>query len=107
MRRLHCAFRAPPCGRRPSGWDAASCNAYPLLTAIPRRLSLGRVSEDGAAATQVAIRLADELLARIDEFRSEIVTDLPGHRFTRTDAIRVLLERGLEASARRRAKRRR
>jgi hypothetical protein len=76
------------------------------LTAIPRRISLGRVSEDGAA-TQVAIRLADELLARIDEFRSEIVTDLPGHRFTRTDAIRVLLERGLEASARRRAKRRR
>jgi hypothetical protein len=55
----------------------------------------------------VAIRLADELLARIDEFRSEIVTELPGHRFTRTDAIRVLLERGLEASAQRRAKRRR
>ena len=105
MRRLRCAFRAPPCGRR-HGWDAASCNAYPLLTAIPRRTSLGRVSEEGAA-TQVAIRLADELLARIDEFRSEIVTDLPCHRFTRTDAIRVLLERGLEASARRRAKRRR
>lgn len=55
----------------------------------------------------MAIRLADELLARIDDFRAEVVTELPGHRFTRTDAIRVLLERGLEASTRARSKRRR
>ncbi len=47
------------------------------------------------AKTQIAIRLADEQLERVDAYRSEVMTGLPGHDFTRVDAIRVLLERGL------------
>lgn len=47
------------------------------------------------AKTQIAIRLADELLTRVDAYRLEVMTGLPGHEFTRVDAIRVLLERGL------------
>lgn len=45
--------------------------------------------------TQIAIRLADDLLARVDQYRSQVMTELPGHDFTRVDAIRVLIERGL------------
>jgi len=45
--------------------------------------------------TQIAIRLADELLTRVDAYRTEVMSELPGHDFTRVDAIRVLLERGL------------
>ena len=39
--------------------------------------------------TQIAIRLADDLLARVDLYRAQVIKDLPGHDFTRADAIRV------------------
>lgn len=45
--------------------------------------------------TQIAIRLADDLLARVDQYRAQVMAELPGHDFTRVDAIRVLIERGL------------
>lgn len=45
--------------------------------------------------TQIAIRLADDLLARVDQYRVQVMAELPGHDFTRVDAIRVLIERGL------------
>jgi hypothetical protein len=48
--------------------------------------------------TQIAIRLADDLLARVDLYRAQVIKDLPGHDFTRADAIRVLIERGLTQS---------
>jgi metal-responsive CopG/Arc/MetJ family transcriptional regulator len=46
--------------------------------------------------TQVAVRLPDRLLARVDRHAKRLAKQERGVQFTRTDAIRDLLTRALE-----------
>ncbi len=51
----------------------------------------------GDKMTQVAFRLPEELLARIDAEAQRLAAETPGWTPTRTDVVRILLERGLAA----------
>jgi hypothetical protein len=46
---------------------------------------------------QIYVRLDDDLLARIDRYVERLATRQPGLNPSRSDAIRILLHRGLEA----------
>jgi hypothetical protein len=46
--------------------------------------------------TQCAIRLADDMLARIDRHRDRMADAVPGVKFTRADAVRALLTMALD-----------
>jgi hypothetical protein len=46
---------------------------------------------------QVYVRLDDATLARIDRFLAQLSAQQPGLKPNRSDAIRVLVHRGLEA----------
>ncbi len=48
--------------------------------------------------TQIAIRLADRLVSRIDRHAKRLAKDERGVQFTRTDAIRDLLTHALDAA---------
>lgn len=48
--------------------------------------------------TQVAFRLADRLLSRVDRHAKKLSKEHPGIQFTRADAVRDLLTRALNAS---------
>lgn len=48
--------------------------------------------------TQIAIRLSDRLITRIDRHAKRLAKDERGVQFTRTDAIRDLLTRALDAA---------
>ena len=54
--------------------------------------------------TQIGVRLEDDLVARIDAYAARVAAELPGVRFGRSDAIRVLVTKGLAASDERRPK---
>ncbi|MEJ7598464.1 MAG: hypothetical protein WKG01_11185 [Kofleriaceae bacterium] len=47
--------------------------------------------------TQIAVRLSDRLIARIDRHAKRLAKDARGVQFTRTDAIRDLLMLALES----------
>lgn len=49
------------------------------------------------ASTQVAFRLADRLLLRIDRHAKRMSKDQRGVTYTRVDAVRDLLTRALKA----------
>lgn len=42
---------------------------------------------------QVAIRMTKSMVKRLDNFAAELAQKTPGIRFSRADAIRVILER--------------
>jgi len=46
--------------------------------------------------TQVAFRLADRLIARVDRHAKRLGKTQPGVQFTRVDAVRDLLARALD-----------
>jgi hypothetical protein len=46
----------------------------------------------------IATRVPQELLKRIKKFQSDLAKERPGVKVKQSDAMRVLLERGLEAS---------
>jgi hypothetical protein len=46
--------------------------------------------------TQVAFRLADRLLERIDRHVQRMAKEHPGIEFTRVDAVRALLTKALD-----------
>jgi hypothetical protein len=48
---------------------------------------------------QVYVRLDDALLARIDQFVERMAAQQPGLKPNRSDAIRVLVHKGLDAFA--------
>lgn len=50
------------------------------------------------ATTQVAFRLPESLLDRLDVHLERMVRDHPGLEFTRVDAVRTLLARALDAA---------
>ena len=45
---------------------------------------------------QVAFRFPAELVERLDRYAQRMGAEMPGLKFSRADAVRVLLERGLE-----------
>jgi len=51
-----------------------------------------------AAKTLTAIRLPDEMLARIDAFAERLQREQPGLDVNRAVAIRILIARSLQAS---------
>ena len=44
---------------------------------------------------QVGFRFPSDLIKRLDAFADKLGRDLPGLKFTRADAVRVLVEKGL------------
>jgi len=55
------------------------------------------VDPGGDRAAQVAFRLPAAILAKLDEHVARLRRLVPGVRLTRADAVRALLERGIEA----------
>jgi hypothetical protein len=45
----------------------------------------------------VAMRLPPKLLEQVEKFREKLAKERPGQRVTASDAMRVLMERGLQA----------
>ncbi len=52
--------------------------------------------------TLVAVRLPDTLLARVDHLAERWSRERPGLPVTRSDVVRVLLERGVDAEVKNR-----
>jgi hypothetical protein len=50
--------------------------------------------------TQVAFRLADRLLSRVDRHAKRLADEHPGLQFSRADAVRDLLTRALDTTDR-------
>jgi predicted transcriptional regulator len=48
--------------------------------------------------TQVAFRLDDDVVKRIDEYAKRLASKTPGIEYSRSDAARALLVRGLDAA---------
>jgi metal-responsive CopG/Arc/MetJ family transcriptional regulator len=51
---------------------------------------------------QIFVRLPDELVAELDRYAEILASEQPGLNPSRSDAIRILLYRGLEAERARR-----
>ena len=51
------------------------------------------------ATTQVAFRLPNDLLQRVDAYADQMRRDVPGMNASRADAVRVLLNKALEEPA--------
>ncbi len=56
--------------------------------------------EHMADTEQVAFRLPTSLVKRLDDYAGRMAKEQPGMTFTRTDVVRVLLVRGLDAEQR-------
>jgi len=55
------------------------------------------LSENGMGKTvQVAFRLDEELVKRLDRYAKQLERDMPGFTVSRADAVRILLTRGLD-----------
>ncbi len=55
------------------------------------------LSENGMGKTvQVAFRLDEELVKRLDKYAKQMERDMPGFNVSRADAVRILLTRGLD-----------
>lgn len=48
--------------------------------------------------SQLVVRLPAALVRRVDQFAERMRTELPGTRFARAEAVRVLLTRALDQS---------
>jgi hypothetical protein len=53
--------------------------------------------------SQLVVRLPSSLVGRIDSFAERMRTELPGVRFARAEAVRVLLTRALDGMKARRS----
>lgn len=47
------------------------------------------------ATKQVGFRFTESLLRRVDAYAEKMSKEMPGLKFSRADAVRVLVERGL------------
>ncbi len=50
----------------------------------------------GSNDSQLVVRLPGSLIGRVDEFAQRMRSELPGARFARAEAVRVLLTRALD-----------
>ncbi len=53
------------------------------------------MTDDDGGKVRVAFRWDPELVERIDTYAERIRAEMPGLAFTRTEAVRVLLEKAL------------
>ena len=60
---------------------------------------------DGHQDAQLVVRLPQELLDRLDAYAERMRTEMPGARFKRAEAVRVLLTRSLDESEQKRGRR--
>jgi hypothetical protein len=58
----------------------------------PRKIALGNDS-------QLVVRLPAALVGRVDQFAAHVRAELPGARFARAEAVRVLLTRALDQAS--------
>jgi hypothetical protein len=65
---------------------------------VKPRESAGRTNDN-----QLVVRLPGSLVERIDDFAAHMRNELPGVRFARAEAVRVLLTRALNELKGRRA----
>ena len=61
--------------------------------------SVLREEETMANTVQVAFRLDERLVARVDAYAVQLGHDQPGLTFTRADAVRLLLTRALDEAS--------
>jgi hypothetical protein len=82
------------------GADALQMRSYVLLERSPRmvvrkrksKAPAGRINND----SQLVVRLPGSLVGRVDAFAERMRDELPGVRFARAEAVRVLLTRALD-----------
>ena len=72
------------------------CNRVTKLVVVIRKR---RLASDAASArgndSQLVVRLPTALVQRVDQFAERMRAELPGTRFARAEAVRVLLTRAL------------
>jgi hypothetical protein len=54
------------------------------------------MTTEGNTTRQIAFRLTEGLLSRLDRLAKRLSGERPGLRVTRTDVVRMLLTRGLD-----------
>jgi hypothetical protein len=64
-------------------------------------LIMAKTKEREGETQPVAFRLETELLKRLDEHAKRMAAETPGLKLTRTDVVRVLLLKGLDAEDKR------
>src|SRR5262245_18224845 len=77
--------------RRPT--DSRLARGWPLT----HRRSVVIHCRSMARQKQTAFRLSDELLARLDRYAEQLEREQPGLEINRTDALRIILTRYLDA----------
>ena len=74
--------------------DLLSCYTAPVAIRKRRSASESRSLASGNDS-QLVVRLPAALVERVDEFAEHMRAELPGTRFARAEAVRVLLTRAL------------
>jgi hypothetical protein len=64
--------------------------------AVRKRLHKSRAKARATNDSQLVVRLPGSLVERVDDFAAHMRTELPGVRFARAEAVRVLLTRALD-----------
>lgn len=70
--------------------------------AVRKRLSTSPRDASPSNDSQLVVRLPSSLVARVDRFAQHMRAELPGVRFARAEAVRVLLTRALDGMKARR-----
>lgn len=64
--------------------------------AVRKRRSKSRRNTRSTNDSQLVVRLPGSLVERVDDFAERMRSELPGARFARAEAVRVLLTRALD-----------
>lgn len=64
--------------------------------AVRKRRSKSRRNARSTNDSQLVVRLPGSLVERVDDFAERMRSELPGARFARAEAVRVLLTRALD-----------
>ncbi len=62
---------------------------------MTQSISIGNLYRMAQEQRQVGFRFPIDLIERLDAYAEQMGKEMPGLKFTRADAVRVLLERGL------------
>jgi hypothetical protein len=63
---------------------------------VQRKRGTQQAQRSGGNDRQIVVRLPATLVGRVDRFAERLRADLPGTRFARSEAVRVLLTRALD-----------
>jgi hypothetical protein len=64
--------------------------------AVRKRLTKPPAKARSSNDSQLVVRLPGRLVERVDDFAARMRSELPGVRFARAEAVRVLLTRALD-----------